>query len=66
MKNPTVQTTTVCGAELSRRGFLKTGGVLIAGFGVLKVDAAEAAAAANSLNASLPESWIEILSLIHI
>lgn len=49
--------TDVFGAALSRRGFVKTGGVLLAGFGLLKNASAKAA---NGLNPASPQSWIEI------
>ncbi|HEY4361215.1 MAG TPA: molybdopterin cofactor-binding domain-containing protein [Bryobacteraceae bacterium] len=55
--------TTVFGAALSRRGFVKTGGALVVGFGFLGAEALKNSAQAatkNSLDASLPESWIEI------
>lgn len=53
--------TQVYGAELSRRGFLKTGGALVVGFGVLKPGAAQAAVPlGTTLNPTLTESWIEI------
>ena len=52
--------TVIFGAELSRRGFLQTGGALVAGFGLLQADSAVAATSNNSLNAGLPESWVEI------
>ncbi len=55
-----MQTTNVHGAELSRRGFLQIGGALVAGIGLLGPDALQAAT--TSLNATLPESWIEIHS----
>lgn len=54
------KSTNIFGAELSRRGFLQTGGALIAGIGLLQADSASAATSTNSLNAGLPESWIEI------
>ena len=60
MKTPTVETTNVYGAELSRRGFLRAGGALIVGFTLIKSEAAEAATQKNTLDASLPESWVEI------
>jgi len=60
VKNPTVETTNIHGAELSRRGFLKTGGALIVGFGLLKSDSAEAATTNHTLDAALPQSWVEI------
>jgi len=52
--------TMVYGAELSRRGFLKTGGALVVGFSLLKSDAVNGATPNNTLSAALPESWIEI------
>lgn len=52
-------TTNVYGAELSRRGFLKTGGALVVGFAVMKGEGV-AATEANTLDASLPQSWLEI------
>src|SRR5579884_4074480 len=57
--------TSVFGASLSRRGFVKAGGALFVGFGLvgadgLKNQARAAAAMKNTLDASLPESWIEI------
>src|SRR5580658_3043478 len=57
----------VFGAQLSRRQFVKTGGVLVVGFSLvgpelLKGGARIAAAAMskNSLDPTLPSSWIEI------
>src|SRR6201982_1771556 len=55
----------VFGATLTRRQFVKTGGVLVVGFSLLgtealKGEAAKAAVTKNSLDPSLPESWIEI------
>jgi len=54
----------VFGASLSRRNFVKAGGALFVGFGVLAADGvknvAQAAPTRNSLDATLPESWIEI------
>jgi CO/xanthine dehydrogenase Mo-binding subunit len=55
-----IQDSNVYGAELSRRGFLLTGGALVAGFGLLKPGSAESALSKNTLDASLPESWVEI------
>src|SRR5580698_3529901 len=49
----------VFGAVLTRRGFVKTGGALVVGFGIVK-SSAKAATTKNSLDATLPESWIEI------
>ena len=47
----------VFGAALSRRGFVKTGGALLVGFSLVD---AKAAPTKNSLDPSLPGSWIEI------
>ncbi len=56
--------TNVYGAALTRRGFVKTGGALLVGFGVAGTGVLEKTATAavmrNTLDASLPESWIEI------
>jgi nicotinate dehydrogenase subunit B len=60
VKTPTTQTTDVYGAELNRRGFFKAGGALVVGFAFLKADVTRAATPNNTLNASLPQSWIEI------
>jgi CO/xanthine dehydrogenase Mo-binding subunit len=54
----------VFGAALTRRGFVRAGGALLVGFGVVGADglknSAQAATTKNSLDATLPESWIEI------
>jgi CO/xanthine dehydrogenase Mo-binding subunit len=55
----------VCGATLSRRQFVKAGGALAVGFGLvgpelLKASPARGAAFKNSLDPTLPDSWIEI------
>ena len=54
----------VFGATLSRRHFMKAGGILAVGFGVvgadLLKDATAAATPTNSLDPTLPGSWIEI------
>ena len=53
----------IFGASLSRRGFVKVGGVLLAGLrlaGGKTSQSNTSAAVANGLNAKLPESWIEI------
>jgi nicotinate dehydrogenase subunit B len=54
----------VFGAALSRRNFVKAGGALFVTFGALATDGAkniaEAAPTRNSIDASLPDSWIEI------
>jgi CO/xanthine dehydrogenase Mo-binding subunit len=52
------------GATLTRRQFVKTGGALFVGFSLIGKsvweDPAEAAAAKNSLDATLSNSWFEI------
>jgi nicotinate dehydrogenase subunit B len=55
----------VFGATLSRRQFIKTGGVLVVGFSLvgpelLKGDTGKAGVFKNSLDPTLPSSWIEI------
>src|SRR5438477_1792776 len=54
----------VFGATLSRRQFVKAGGALVVGFGIVGTDIwknpARAAAERNSLDPALPASWIEI------
>ena len=55
----------ICGAALSRRQFVKTGGALVVGVTLvgselLKANPAKAAAFKNSLDPTLPGSWIEI------
>jgi CO/xanthine dehydrogenase Mo-binding subunit len=55
----------VFGPTLSRRQFVKTGGALVVGFSVvgpkfLKGDTAKTALVKNSLDPTLPSSWIEI------
>lgn len=52
----------IYGAQLTRRGFVKAGGMLMVGFGLLRGGVARAAARAdgNAFDASLPQSWIEI------
>ncbi|HEX4228773.1 MAG TPA: molybdopterin cofactor-binding domain-containing protein [Bryobacteraceae bacterium] len=53
--------TDVFGASLSRRGFVKTGGALLVGFGLLKADDLQkSATTANALDPASPQSWIEI------
>src|SRR5689334_14316798 len=52
-------TKSVFGAALTRRGFVKTGGALVVGFGIAR-NFAQAATTKNSIDASVPESWIEI------
>jgi len=55
----------VLGPTLSRRGFIKAGGILVVGFSFagpefLKGDTAKSAPFKNSLDPTLPGSWIEI------
>ena len=55
----------VFGATLTRRQFVKTGGVLAVGFSlagteILKADTTRAAAMKNTLDPAQPSSWIEI------
>ncbi|HJT86469.1 MAG TPA: molybdopterin cofactor-binding domain-containing protein, partial [Bryobacteraceae bacterium] len=54
----------VFGATLTRRQWVKRGGALVVGFGVVGTDlwknSAQAAVAKNSLDPTLPSSWIEI------
>ena len=62
-KKLTERTTDVFGASLSRRGFVKAGGALLAGFGLVSANGMQTAGApvsGNTLNARLPQSWIEI------
>src|SRR5215471_12239348 len=61
----TEKTMKVFGATLSRRQFIKTGGVLAVGFSfvgpdLLKGDTTKPAVIKNSLDPTLPSSWIEI------
>lgn len=57
-------TTSVHGASLTRRDFVKAGGALVVGFGLLGRDlfspVIQAATARNSLDAALSTSWFEI------
>src|ERR1700746_3270013 len=53
------------GPTLSRRGFIKAGGILVVGFSfagteLLKADTGKAAGMKNTLDPTLPGSWIEI------
>jgi len=53
------------GATLSRRDFIRAGGVLVVGFSfvgprVLKANAGRPATMKNTLDPTLPSSWIEI------
>jgi nicotinate dehydrogenase subunit B len=55
--------TDVFGASLSRRGFVKTGGALLVGFGLTNANGMQKSSVAvtsNTLNPALPKSWIEI------
>jgi CO/xanthine dehydrogenase Mo-binding subunit len=57
--------TNVFGATLSRRQFVKSGGALIVGIGLvgpelLKANPAKSTSFLNSLDPTLPNSWIEI------
>jgi nicotinate dehydrogenase subunit B len=59
------QSATVFGPTLSRRQFIKAGGVLVVGFSfvgpeILKGDSAKPTTFKNSLDPTLPSSWIEI------
>jgi hypothetical protein len=57
------QTSNVFGASLSRRGFVQAGGALLVGFRLAAANGIQNAAEAvsgNTLNAALPQSWIEI------
>jgi nicotinate dehydrogenase subunit B len=58
------KTVNVFGATLTRRQLVKAGGALLVGFGVAHADVANKSAKAtrskNSLDATLPSSWIEI------
>jgi nicotinate dehydrogenase subunit B len=62
--NPKNQDVNVFGAALTRRNFVRAGGALMVGFGLVGADAlknsVQAATTKNSLDATLPESWIEI------
>jgi nicotinate dehydrogenase subunit B len=60
----TEATTNIYGAQLTRRGFLKTGGRLAVGFSLIRSGVARAQAANNTtaraFDATLVETWIEI------
>jgi len=60
VKSSKNQTVNVCGAELSRRGFLKQGGALVVGLSLLKTEIGQAATSGTTLNPALTQSWIEI------
>jgi nicotinate dehydrogenase subunit B len=66
MATPNETPVNVFGATLSRRNFVKSGGALIVGVTLVGPGALQAASAkptvmGNSLNPTLPQSWIEIL-----
>src|SRR5580692_3034228 len=52
--------TKVYGATLTRRQLVKSGGALLVGFGLIGNKSVKAAVSKNSLDATLPGSWIEI------
>jgi CO/xanthine dehydrogenase Mo-binding subunit len=52
--------TNVYGAELTRRGFIGAGGALMVGFSTGGFGLKAAGPNGNSLDATLPESWVEI------
>src|SRR5579871_3853053 len=63
MNSPSENPVSIFGAELSRRQFVKMGGALIVGVNLVGFAAVESAAATvpkNTLDPSLPSSWIEI------
>lgn len=61
LKEPATGPIDIFGASLSRRGFVKTGGALLVGFGLARADEKTGAAlSGHSLNPALPQSWIEI------
>lgn len=64
MATRTESTSDIFGAKLTRRDLVKTGGALLVGFGLVggasMGSRAEAAVAKNSLDPTLPASWIEI------
>ncbi|HEX4137769.1 MAG TPA: molybdopterin cofactor-binding domain-containing protein [Bryobacteraceae bacterium] len=64
MANRRDKSVDVFGATLTRRGLLKSGGALLVGFGVVGSgvleESARSAVSKNSLDATLPGSWIEI------
>src|ERR1019366_119366 len=64
MTIPNEKPVNVFGATLTRRELVKAGGALVVGFSMVGADglknSAKAATTRNSLDATLPESWIEI------
>jgi len=57
--NTVIETIDIHGAQLSRRGFLASGGALVVGLGLLP-QAAQAATSKTTLNPAALSSWIEI------
>jgi CO/xanthine dehydrogenase Mo-binding subunit len=57
--NGVLETIDIHGAQLSRRGFLASGGALVVGLGLLP-DSVQAAAPGATLNPAALSSWIEI------
>lgn len=65
MANASEKAVNVCGAALSRRQFVKAGGALVVGVSlvgpkILKASSTKDEVLKNSLDPSLPSSWIEI------
>lgn len=65
MANTSPKQANASGAMLSRRDFIKAGGVLVVGFSfvgprVLKANAGRPATMKNTLDPTLPSSWVEI------
>src|SRR6266850_1208982 len=64
MANPKDTPRNVFGATLSRRQFVKAGGALFVGFGIVGADIwknpVQAVSSRNTLDPALPGSWIEI------
>jgi len=65
MANTSPKQANVIGPTLSRRDFIRTGGVLVVGFSfvgpkLLKADGARPATMKNTLDPTLPSSWVEI------
>jgi CO/xanthine dehydrogenase Mo-binding subunit len=60
MANPKQKSVDVFGATLTRRDLVKAGGALLVGFGLVGCGWKKGGASKNSLDATLPGSWIEI------
>lgn len=61
MANRSEKSINVYGATLTRRELVKAGGALLVGFGIVKADVPKKTALPrNTLDATLPSSWIEI------